>query len=334
MLAIDMKDVSKTYNNGFVALKEVSLQIQKGDFFALLGPNGAGKSTSIGIISSLVNKSSGSVKICGIDIDEDFNKAKSYLGVVPQEVNLSIFETVEQIILNQAGYYGVSRNVANKRLDYLLTKLDIIDKKKAQIRMLSGGMKRRVMIARALIHNPQVLILDEPTAGVDVELRHLMWEFIKELHQGGMTIILTTHYLEEAEQLDKHVAIINKGEIVENTTVKDLLKQLDKEVYVIDSKDSLPIKLHIKGVEFSVLDDTTLEVTVQKGMSINVIIKELDSQGIEISGIRNKQNRLEALFIQKTKRQQEDTNESQNITRRSSIRGGKKEGAEEEEEKQ
>ncbi|MFT4244627.1 MAG: ABC transporter ATP-binding protein [Candidatus Woesearchaeota archaeon] len=334
MLAINMKDVSKTYNNGFVALKEVSLQIQKGDFFALLGPNGAGKSTSIGIISSLVNKSSGSVKICGIDIDQDFNKAKSYLGVVPQEVNLSIFETVEQIILNQAGYYGVSRNIALKRLDYLLTKLDIIDKKKAQIRMLSGGMKRRVMIARALIHNPQVLILDEPTAGVDVELRHLMWEFIKELHHGGMTIILTTHYLEEAEQLAKHVAIINKGEIVENTTVKDLLKQLDKEVYVIDSKDSLPAKLHIKGVEFSVLDETTLEVTVQKGMSINAIIKELDSQGIEISGIRNKQNRLEALFIQKTKRQQEDTKESHNITRRSSIRGGKKQGVEEEEERQ
>ena len=301
MLAIDIKDVSKTYTNGFVALKEISLEIKKGDFFALLGPNGAGKSTTIGIISSLVNKSSGSVKICGIDVDEDFNRAKSYLGVVPQEVNLSIFETVEQIILNQAGYYGVSRSIAEKRLDYLLTKLDIIDKKNAQIRMLSGGMKRRVMIARALIHNPQVLILDEPTAGVDVELRHLMWEFIKELHQGGMTIILTTHYLEEAEQLAKNIAIINKGEIIENTTVRELLKQLDKEVYIVDSKEPLPTKLHIKGVEFVVIDDTTLEVTIDKNSSINAIIKELDSQGIEISGIRNKQNRLEALFIQKTK---------------------------------
>ncbi|MCH8519775.1 MAG: ABC transporter ATP-binding protein [Nanoarchaeota archaeon] len=302
MLAIDIKNVSKTYADGFVALKDISLEIKKGDFFALLGPNGAGKSTTIGIISSLVNKSSGNVSICGVDVDEDFNKAKSYLGVVPQEVNLSIFETVEQIILNQAGYYGVSRSLANTRLDFLLKKLDIYDKKHAQIRMLSGGMKRRVMIARALIHNPQVLILDEPTAGVDVELRHLMWNFIQELHDGGMTIILTTHYLEEAEQLAKNIAIINNGEIIENTTVKELLKQLDKEMYIIDSKEFLPTKLHIKGVEFSKVDETTIEVVIDKQSSINAIIKELDSQGVEISGIRNKQNRLEALFIQKTKK--------------------------------
>ena len=299
--AISIKNLHKTYSNGFVALKDVNLEIKKGDFFALLGPNGAGKSTTIGILSSLINKTSGKVKICGIDIDTNFAKAKACLGIVPQEFNLSIFETVEQIILNQAGYYGVSREEANNRLGPLLKKLGLEDKRKSIIMMLSGGMKRRVMIARALIHNPQILILDEPTAGVDVELRHSMWEFINELHNNGMTIILTTHYLEEAEELSKNVAIISKGEVIENTTTKQLLQQTLDEIYVLDVKLGIEHISKSKKFKYILRDDSSIEVKVQKDESINEIIKDLDSIGVEISSLRTKQNKLEALFIQKTK---------------------------------
>lgn len=306
MYAIDLKNVNKVYGNDFVALKNINLQIRKGDFFALLGPNGAGKSTTIGILCSLVNKTSGQVKICGVDIDTDFNKAKAHLGVVPQEVNLSIFETVEQIVLNQAGYYGISRNIAKERLDPILENLGLLEKKHEQVRMLSGGMKRRVMIARALIHEPEVLVLDEPTAGVDVELRRSMWEYINKLHAQGITIILTTHYLEEAEELAKNVAIINQGEVIENTTIKNLLRQINKEIYVVESKDSLPKDLKLKEYELKIRDDTTFEVTLQRGDSVNGVVKELDKQGVNIMALRTKQNRLEALFMEKTRKNDSD----------------------------
>ena len=269
-------------------------------FFALLGPNGAGKSTTIGILSSLVNKTSGTIKINGVDIDENFAKAKSYLGVVPQEFNLSIFETVEQIILNQAGYYGISKSVAEERLTELLKPLGLEDKRKNQIRMLSGGMKRRVMIARALIHNPKILILDEPTAGVDVELRHSMWEFINKLHKDGLTIILTTHYLEEAEELSKHVAIINEGEVIENTTTRKLLQQQTEEIYVLELKGDVQKTKESRKFEYTIRDESSVDVTLPKEDSVNSIIKDLDKLGLEVTSLRTKQNRLEALFVQKT----------------------------------
>ncbi|MFP4402574.1 MAG: ABC transporter ATP-binding protein [Candidatus Nanoarchaeia archaeon] len=300
MNAIELENVNKIYKGGFQALKNINLTIEKGDFFALLGPNGAGKSTTIGLLCSLVNKTSGTIKVCGFDIDKDFNRAKSHLGVVPQEVNLSIFETVEQIVLNQAGYYGISRKIAKQRLDPILENLGLLNKKHEQVRMLSGGMKRRVMIARALIHEPEVLVLDEPTAGVDVELRHTMWEYINKLHESGITIILTTHYLEEAEELAKHVAIINKGEVIENTTIKNLLRQIDKEIYVVESRDPLPKGLSLKEFDLKIRDDITFEVTLDKNQSINKVVKELDDKGVSIVSLRTKQNRLEALFIQKT----------------------------------
>ena len=304
MYVIDIQNLNKTYQNGFVALKNVDLQIEEGDFFALLGPNGAGKSTTIGVLSSLVNKTSGSVKIGGVDIDEDFAKAKSHLGVVPQEFNLSIFETVEQIVLNQAGYYGISRKVAEERLSELLRHLGLSEKRESKIVELSGGMKRRVMIARALIHNPKVLVLDEPTAGVDVELRHTMWEFINKLHDQGMTIILTTHYLEEAEEMAKHVAIINNGEIIENTTIKELLRQSQEEIYVLDIMKGIKNISKSKKYEYRKRDDSTIEVTIQKNQSVNEIIKDLDKLGVEVGSLRTKQNRLEALFVQKTKKKE------------------------------
>lgn len=312
MQAIEIKNLNKTYQNGFVALKDVNLEIKQGDFFALLGPNGAGKSTTIGILSSLVNKTSGMVKILGVDIDKDFAKAKSYLGVVPQEFNLSIFETVEQIILNQAGYYGISKKEAEIRLEKLLKPLGLEDKRKNQIRMLSGGMKRRVMIARALIHNPKILILDEPTAGVDVELRHSMWEFINQLHKEGLTIILTTHYLEEAEELSKHVAIINSGEVIENTTTKQLLNQSVEETYVLELKGDIQKTKESKKFNYIIRDETSVEVILSEKDSVNAIIKDLDKLELEVANLRTKQNRLEALFVQKTSKKSEISKKNKN----------------------
>ncbi|KZN12398.1 ABC transporter ATP-binding protein [Marinomonas sp. TW1] len=296
--AIEISDLKKRYESGFEALKGVNLTVEKGDFFALLGPNGAGKSTTIGILCSLVNKSSGKVAIFGEDIDKNFAKAKQYLGVVPQEFNFNVFETVFNVVVTQAGFYGIDKEVAAERAEKYLKELDLWDKKDVQSRMLSGGMKRRLMIARALIHEPEVLILDEPTAGVDIELRRSMWEFIKGLNENGTTIILTTHYLEEAEQLCRNIAIINAGEIVENTSVKALLKTLNQETFILDLDQTLPLDWSVD--DFSVVlnnDGSSLEVEVVKGQSINRIFSALDQVNVNVVSMRNKSNRLEELFV-------------------------------------
>lgn len=295
--AIEIKDLKKRYGNGFEALKGVDLTVEQGDFFALLGPNGAGKSTTIGILCSLVNKSSGSVSIFGIDIDKDFAGAKRYLGVVPQEFNFNVFETVFNVVVTQAGFYGIPTHVAEERAEKYLKKLDLWDKKDTQSRMLSGGMKRRLMIARALIHEPKVLILDEPTAGVDIELRRSMWEFIKELNEQGTTIILTTHYLEEAEQLCRNIAIINSGEIVENTSVKALLKTLSSETFVLDLDESIA-SAELEGYDMKLVGDgSSVEVAVMKGQNLNDVFAYLNEQNAKVVSMRNKSNRLEELFV-------------------------------------
>ncbi|AEF54889.1 ABC transporter ATP-binding protein [Marinomonas posidonica] len=296
--AIEISDLKKRYESGFEALKGVNLTVEKGDFFALLGPNGAGKSTTIGILCSLVNKSSGKVAIFGEDIDKNFAKAKQYLGVVPQEFNFNVFETVFNVVVTQAGFYGIDKEIAAKRAEKYLKELDLWDKKDVQSRMLSGGMKRRLMIARALIHEPEVLILDEPTAGVDIELRRSMWEFIKGLNENGTTIILTTHYLEEAEQLCRNIAIINAGEIVENTSIKALLKTLNQETFILDLDQALPLDWSVD--DFHVVlnhDGSSLEVEVVKGQSINRIFSALDQANVNVVSMRNKSNRLEELFV-------------------------------------
>ncbi|BDX02743.1 MAG: ABC transporter ATP-binding protein [Marinomonas sp.] len=296
--AIEISDLKKRYDGGFEALKGIDLKVEKGDFFALLGPNGAGKSTTIGILCSLVNKTSGRVSIFDTDIDTDFAKAKKFLGVVPQEFNFNVFETVFNVVVTQAGFYGISRAVAEERAEKYLKQLDLWDKRDAQSRMLSGGMKRRLMIARALIHEPEVLILDEPTAGVDIELRRSMWEFIKKLNEQGTTIILTTHYLEEAEQLCRNIAIINAGEIVENTSVKALLKTLNQETFILDLDKALPSGWSLSDFAVSISKDgSTIEVEVVKGQSINAIFSALDSISINVVSMRNKSNRLEELFV-------------------------------------
>ncbi|MEL0623725.1 ABC transporter ATP-binding protein [Marinomonas arenicola] len=296
--AIEISDLKKRYDGGFEALKGIDLKVEKGDFFALLGPNGAGKSTTIGILCSLVNKTSGRVSIFGADIDDDFAKAKKYLGVVPQEFNFNVFESVFNVVVTQAGFYGISKNVAEQRAEKYLKQLGLWDKKDVQSRMLSGGMKRRLMIARALIHEPEVLILDEPTAGVDIELRRSMWEFIKALNEQGTTIILTTHYLEEAEQLCRNIAIINSGEIVENTSVKALLKTLNQETFILDLDKSVAPDWRVPGYAIEVVNDaTTIEVEVIKGRPLNVVFKALDEDGINVLSMRNKSNRLEELFV-------------------------------------
>ncbi|WP_417553571.1 ABC transporter ATP-binding protein [Marinomonas fungiae] len=295
--AIEIKDLKKRYGNGFEALKGINLNVEQGDFFALLGPNGAGKSTTIGILCSLVNKSSGSVSIFGVDIDKDFPGAKRYLGVVPQEFNFNVFETVFNVVVTQAGFYGIPTHVAEERAEKYLKKLDLWDKKDTQSRMLSGGMKRRLMIARALIHEPKVLILDEPTAGVDIELRRSMWEFIKELNEQGTTIILTTHYLEEAEQLCRNIAIINSGEIVENTSVKALLKTLSSETFVLDLDEAIG-EVKLDGYEIRLVGDgSSIEVSVMKGQNLNDVFAYLNDQNAKVVSMRNKSNRLEELFV-------------------------------------
>lgn len=296
--AIEISDLKKRYEGGFEALKGINLNVEKGDFFALLGPNGAGKSTTIGILCSLVNKTSGKVSIFGADIDKDFAKAKQYLGVVPQEFNFNVFETVFNVVVTQAGFYGISNRVAEERAEKYLKQLDLWDKRNDQSRMLSGGMKRRLMIARALVHEPEVLILDEPTAGVDIELRRSMWEFIKNLNEQGTTIILTTHYLEEAEQLCRNIAIINSGQIVENTSVKALLKTLNQETFILDLDQSVSDDWHVDGYTTKLSKDlSTIEVEVIKGQSINHIFKALDEIGVNVISMRNKSNRLEELFV-------------------------------------
>lgn len=295
--ALSLRDLRKTYGNAFEALKGISLDVMPGDFFAVLGPNGAGKSTTIGILSSLVRKTSGTVSIFGHDIDQDFSTAKKFLGVVPQEFNFSMFEKVEDIVTQQAGYYGISRSVAKERAEKYLKQLGLWDKRHTPARMLSGGMKRRLMIARALIHEPQLLILDEPTAGVDIELRRSMWEFLQEINGKGTTIILTTHYLEEAESLCRNVAIINHGKLVQNTSIKNLLQQLNKETFVFDVKGGLLAAPQLNGYKAEWIDEHSFSVDVEKGQSLNDIFAQLNDQSIGIVSMRNKANRLEEMFV-------------------------------------
>lgn len=296
MYALEIEQLKKTYAGGFEALKGISLQVKKGDFYALLGPNGAGKSTAIGIISSLVNKTSGKVTVFGYDLDSQLELAKQQLGLVPQEFNFNPFETVEQIVLQQAGYYGVSKALAKERAKKYLTQLDLWEKRSERARNLSGGMKRRLMIARALMHEPQLLILDEPTAGVDIELRRSMWEFLKQINAQGVTIILTTHYLEEAEMLCRHIGIIQRGELIENTTMKSLLGKLHVETFVLDV-DGTETIAPLQGVVKQQMVEGSLEIELGKSQGINHVFTQLTEQGVKVLSMRNKVNRLEELFV-------------------------------------
>ena len=295
--ALSIKNLTKTYANGHEALKGIDLEIAEGDFFALLGPNGAGKSTAIGIICSLVNRSGGSVSIFGHDIATEPAQARSSLGLVPQEFNFNIFEPVMEIVINQAGYYGIDRKTARSRAQQYLEELNLWDKRREQARELSGGMKRRLMIARALVHNPKLLILDEPTAGVDIEIRRSMWQFMENLNNAGTTIILTTHYLEEAESLCRNIAIIDDGELIENTSMKQLLARLQIETFVLDLAQPVESLPQWEGRNIRLYDPSTIEVEVHKGDSLNQLFKELGQQGIDVLSMRNKSNRLEQLFM-------------------------------------
>lgn len=295
--ALDIKGLRKTYRNGVEALRGIDLIVPAGDFFALLGPNGAGKSTAMGIVSSLINKSAGRVSIFGIDIDKDFPRARSHIGIVPQKFNFSQFESPLNIVVNQAGYYGIRRQSAYRRAEKYLKQLYLWDRRHDTSRGLSGGMKRRLMIARALIHEPRLLILDEPTAGVDIGIRRQMWDFLMQLNEAGTTIILTTHYPEEAEQLCRNIAIIDDGSIVEDTTMPTLLTKLRAETYVLDCAVRLDTLPKLKGFFLSTMDDHRFEVTVEKQQNLNKVFEQLSRQGIEIKSMRNKRNRLEELFI-------------------------------------
>lgn len=295
--AIRIRGLEKTYPNGMQALKGVDLDVAQGDFFALLGPNGAGKSTTIGVLSSLVSKTTGQVSIFGHDLDTDLMAAKRCIGVVPQEFNFSQFEKVQDILINQAGYYGIPAREARERSERFLRRLSLWDKRDVASRMLSGGMKRRLMIARALIHEPKLLILDEPTAGVDIEIRRSMWQFLEEINAQGVTIILTTHYLEEAEQLCRNIAIIDGGRIIHHTSMRDLLKQLHVETFVLDCRTALTQAPVLSGYPCVLVDEHTLEVQIDKEQGMNALFVELANQGIEVQSLRNKSNRLEELFL-------------------------------------
>lgn len=297
MHALEIKQLSKTYANGVAAVKGIDLTVKTGDFFALLGANGAGKSTTIGLITTLVNKTSGSIKIHGYDLDSQTEQAKSCLGLVPQEINLNIFETCEQVLLSQAGYYGISRAVALPRIKTLLEQLGLWNKRRAIVRHLSGGMKRRLMIARALIHQPKVLILDEPTAGVDIEIRRSMWEFLSRTNAEGTTIILTTHYLEEAEQLCKNIAIIDQGTIIKNTSMRALLQTVRHQTFIFNTEKPIELLPDLSPVEALLVDPCTLELRVDNELSLNELFAILSSHGINITSMRNKTNRLEELFL-------------------------------------
>jgi ABC-2 type transport system ATP-binding protein len=297
MLALDVKNLKKTYSNGVQALKGISLQVAAGDFFALLGPNGAGKSTLIGITSSLVNLSEGDVDVFGLSLRTNRAAAKRQIGLVPQEFNFNQFEKPFDICVNQAGYYGVPRELAKARTEKYLNQLQLWDKRDVAARTLSGGMKRRLMIARAMVHEPRLLILDEPTAGVDIEIRRSMWRFLSEINAAGTTVILTTHYLEEAENLCKNIAIIDKGQIIENTSMKGLLGKLDKETFILDLSSPLQSAPDLAGFSSHLADSQTLEVEVPKDMALNTLFERLSAAGVAVKSLRNKTNRLEELFV-------------------------------------
>jgi ABC-2 type transport system ATP-binding protein len=300
MPALAVQGLTKIYRNGVKALQGVDLEVKQGDFFALLGPNGAGKSTLIGILTSLVNKTSGTVKILGYDIDKDFSVAKSCIGVVPQEYNMNIFDTVQNTLVYQAGYYGLSLSKIGESIDYYIRKLGLWEKRHTMVNALSGGMKRRLMIARALVHQPKMLILDEPTAGVDIEIRRSMWEFLIELNRQGITVILTTHYLEEAENLCRNIAIINSGKIVVNTSMSAILRQLDKERFILYLESPYQKLPSIEGYDIYPQDSMTLEVEVSGRRSLSQLLASLREYDVTVISMRNKSNRLEELFLELT----------------------------------
>jgi len=295
--ALEINQLHKIYDNGFEALKGISLKVEQGDFFALLGPNGAGKSTTLGVVSSLVNKTTGSVKVFGHDLDIEVSQAKCMMGVVPQEFNFNMFEKVQDVVIQQAGYYGIPRDEALRRTQQLLTQLSLWDKRNDASRTLSGGMKRRLMIARALVHQPKLLILDEPTAGVDIELRRSMWEFLTRINEQGTTIILTTHYLEEAENLCRNIAIIDQGEIIKNSPMRELLQTINTETIVLDLQKPLSQAPEVEGYRLLLVNDTHIEVTLNQGQDINTVFVALSAAGIKVTSMRNKTNRLEELFV-------------------------------------
>ena len=297
MYALSIRNLTKTYPNGVQALKGIDFNVEPGDFYALLGPNGAGKTTAIGIISSLVNKSGGDVEIFGHNIDTELEAAKSCLGLVPQEINMNLFDSVENIVVNQAGYYGIGRHLAMERAEKYLGELRLWDRRKDSARNLSGGMKRRLMIARALIHEPRLLILDEPTAGVDIEIRRSMWDFMQRINAEGTTIILTTHYLEEAENLCRHVAIIDEGRIIENAPMSRVLRKLQKETFVLSLKEPVAPLPDLAAFEAHLVGDGDLEVSLHTGQDLNEVFGLLSDSGIAVQSMRNKANRLEELFM-------------------------------------
>jgi ABC-2 type transport system ATP-binding protein len=297
MHALVLRQLTKTYKNGIQALKGIDLTVEQGDFFALLGPNGAGKTTIIGIVTSLVNKTSGLVEVFGHDIDRELEAAKSCIGIVPQEINFNQFETAFTIVVNQAGFYGIERSLAKQRAEIYLKQLQLWDRRNSIARSLSGGMKRRLMIARALMHEPKLLILDEPTAGVDIEVRRSMWEFLRNINEQGTTIILTTHYLEEAENLCRNIAIIDRGTIVERDKMANVLRKLQTEIFVFNLREPRDAPPLLSGFKAALTDRGTLEVEVSLGQSLNDIFAQLTKQGIEVASMRNKVNRLEELFI-------------------------------------
>ncbi len=297
MYALEASELRKTYKNGIDALKGITLKVEEGDFFALLGPNGAGKSTLIGIISSLVNTTSGETRIFGTSVQRERSKAMSFIGLVPQEMNFNQFEKPFEIVVNQAGYYGIPRDIALQRAEKYLRKLQLWGKAHDISRNLSGGMKRRLMIARAMVNEPRLLILDEPTAGVDIEIRRSMWEFISAINRAGTTVILTTHYLEEAESLCRNIAIIDHGEIIRDTDMKSLLATLDVETFVLDLRETVEHCPQVEGMEITIRDERTLEASLPRERSLNKLFAELERQGIQVLSMRNKANRLEELFL-------------------------------------
>jgi len=307
MHALSIRNLTKTYANGNEALKGINFSVEAGDFYALLGPNGAGKTTAIGIVSSLVNKSSGDVEIFGHSIDTELEAAKTCIGLVPQEVNLNLWEGVHNIVLNQAGYYGLGRKLAHERSEKYLRELRLWDRRDDTARSLSGGMKRRLMIARALVHEPKLLILDEPTAGVDIEIRRSMWEFLRNINEAGTTIILTTHYLEEAESLCRHVAIIDEGRIIEDARMSSVLRKLQREVFVLSLAEPPGETPQLAGFKTRLVDDCELEVEKGPTVSLNDLFRQLGDRGIEVVSLRNKANRLEELFMRLVESKQNGT---------------------------